>query len=247
MDSKYAHLLSIICRDYPCTKLYLKQTGGYSMTTVLAAVDYWTKLGFVQCCVTPKAGGGKPPCDIRPTDRAVYGAAPCPVGGYWIARLPLNDLPRVTVAHADAIDHTQYGVMADSRPVCPPWQSLDNDAIVAWATRYLYGTTACAVCAHPLHAVSVHDGQCTVYALDDLPSSYIDPRTARRLTMQQALDNPTAEADTWQELQSLLQRFLPVTTILRAWQPLCPLYAAQPQDWAGLAAYAALGRLFCGQ
>ncbi len=246
MDSKYAHLLSIICHDYPCTKLYLKQTGGYSMTTVLAAVDYWTKQGFVQCSATPKASGGKPPSDIRPTDRAVYGAAPCPVGGYWVAGIPLNDLEHINVFRTNKLDGTQYGVLAGT-DAKSPWQSLDNDSLVAWAAVQLYGAGSCVVCSHPLRAVLVHNGQCATYHLDDMLSSFVDPRTAGRLTVQQALDNQIAALDAWKELQSLLQRFLPIKTIVRAWQPLCALYAADPQDWARLAARAALGQLFYGQ
>ena len=76
---KCAAILRQIVRTPGKTKLYLKQATGYSMETVLAAVDELAALGWVQVEEVPQPSG-KAHAKISPGDRPIYGLAPCDEG-----------------------------------------------------------------------------------------------------------------------------------------------------------------------
>ena len=118
-QSKTGKLLSLILAHPDCTKLYLKQASGYSMTTTLKGVDFWQKRGWIEVDEVPQATG-RAHAKIRASTRPILGVAQTD-GGWEVCAVSLCALKRFKIE--------RYEV----KPVLPaPCPTYDGNPL-SWA------------------------------------------------------------------------------------------------------------------
>lgn len=222
MDANTACVLRIILRHYPCTKLCVKQHSGLSMSTVLRAVDLLAKEGWITVDAHPVPSGGKPHAELKPSERAVYGAVRTAAGWDVCALRPTGEATRLSL---DAVD--------DLRPL-----TVVGEAAPAHAEALPYARCVAAYLsiredgAYVDEEAILHTAAGTRIDVGRLPSPLLSDR---RLSYREAFGQgtPQQKIRLQAELTEWITTLLPIRKVYFADQvAVAPAVAAA---WTGLA------------
>lgn len=178
MDEKRAKILEMIAKIGPCTKLAVKEACGYSMTTVLGAVQALAAEGWIVQEETPSAYGGRPHAALYPTDKL-------PVGSIWERgierRIAMDRKGRLQEGKDSPI--LSVGKMGDPLGISP-----ERAQAMAWARRL--GNRTAVLDGATLRWVA--DGKILERDLGGLPSPMLGK--GGRLCVRDAIEKTSAES-----------------------------------------------------
>ena len=221
-----ATVLCCIAQRQPCTKLSVKTHSGYSMATVLAAVDELQREGWVLCEHIPATHGGKPHAALSLGARRVYGVCQTADGVQIASASPLGDCRIERVLPPDAVG-VCVSTPQNDLPCLTPAAALCCAAMLTCPTAVID------------HDWTLHTAKDAPFALGDLPSPLVSDRrlsyaAAYRVATQAQQDKLLAELTLWITRLCRVQRVLfawrepPVDAMVAARAALyCELYRAQ--------------------